>query len=50
MPWAVANCGWATLNLLGYIFVMFQAVVVLVFVELEWIGLKRSTVVTKALG
>ena len=34
--------GWFTPNLLGYAFVIGQAVVVLVFIELEWIGLKRS--------
>jgi uncharacterized membrane protein YuzA (DUF378 family) len=34
--------GWFTPNLLGYAFVIGQAVVVLVFIELEWLGLKRS--------
>ena len=34
--------GWFTPNVLGYAFVIVQAVVVLVFIELEWIGLKRS--------
>ncbi len=37
--------GWFTPNLLGYAFVIVQAVVVLVFIELEWIGLKRSQLV-----
>ena len=40
--------GWVTPSLFGYAFVIFQAVVVLVFIELEWIGLKRSQVVPGA--
>lgn len=34
--------GWLTPNLLGYGFVIAQAVAVLAFSELEWFGLKRS--------
>jgi uncharacterized membrane protein YuzA (DUF378 family) len=40
--------GWFTPNLLGYAFVIVQAVVVLVFIELEWLGLKRSQVIPGA--
>ncbi|MDP2744931.1 hypothetical protein [Pseudomonas sp.] len=40
--------GWVTPNLLGYAFVIVQAVAVLVFIELELIGLKRSQVVPGA--
>lgn len=40
--------GWFTPNLLGYAFVIGQAVVVLVFIELEWIGLKRSQAMSGA--
>ncbi|MBU1285031.1 MAG: hypothetical protein KJ989_04930 [Gammaproteobacteria bacterium] len=36
--------GWFTPNVLGYAFVIVQAVVVLAFIELEWLGLKRSQV------
>lgn len=35
--------GWVAPNLFGYAFVIGQAIVVLVFIELEWIGLKRSS-------
>lgn len=34
--------GWVTPNLLGHIFVIGQALLVLLFLELELIGLKRS--------
>lgn len=40
--------GWFTPNLLGYAFVIGQAVAVLVFIELEWIGLKRSQAMSGA--
>ncbi len=40
--------GWVAPNLLGYGFVIGQAIVVLVFIELEWIGLKRSQAVPGA--
>jgi len=40
--------GWVTPNLFGYAFVIVQAVAVLVFIELELIGLKRSQVVPGA--
>lgn len=38
--------GWVAPNLFGYALVIGQAVVVLVFIELELLGLKRSAVVT----
>ncbi|MBB1518752.1 hypothetical protein [Aquipseudomonas guryensis] len=34
--------GWVTPNLLGHFFVIAQALVVLLFIELELLGLKRS--------
>lgn len=34
--------GWVAPNLFGYVWVIGQAIVVLVFIELEWLGLKRS--------
>jgi hypothetical protein len=34
--------GWVTPNLLGHVFVIAQALVVLLFIELELLGLKRS--------
>ncbi|NMY52747.1 hypothetical protein SAMN05216370_3187 [Pseudomonas peli] len=40
--------GWFTPNALGYAFVIVQAVVVVVFIELEWLGLKRSQVIPGA--
>ncbi|WP_394235942.1 hypothetical protein [Pseudomonas anguilliseptica] len=40
--------GWIAPNLLGYAFVIVQAIAVLVFIELEWLGLKRSQVVPSA--
>lgn len=40
--------GWVAPNLLGYAFVIGQAVVVLVLIELEWVGLKRSQAMSGA--
>jgi hypothetical protein len=37
--------GWVAPNALGYIFVVAQAVVVLVFADFEYMGLKRSAAV-----
>ncbi|MDX5372795.1 MAG: hypothetical protein LPK18_10205 [Pseudomonadaceae bacterium] len=34
--------GWIAPNLLGQVFVIGQALLVLLFLELEWVGLKRS--------
>jgi hypothetical protein len=37
--------GWVAPNALGYVFVIAQAAVVLVFADFEYMGLKRSTAV-----
>jgi hypothetical protein len=38
----VAFSGWIAPNALGYAFIIFQALVVAVFAELQYIGLRRS--------
>jgi hypothetical protein len=51
--WAVDSLlllatGWITPSTFGYAFVIFQAIVVAVFCELQWIGLRRGRAILAA--